>query len=264
MLAFAGNSLFCRMALAHTAIDAASFTAIRLISGALTLAFLTTILRGGQQGRGNWLSALALFAYAVAFSFAYLTLSAATGALLLFGAVQATMIGYGIWRGERLKGMALAGFLLAIGGLVWLLSPGIAAPPLSGSVLMIASGMAWGIYSLRGRTGGAPMLVTAGNFVRAAPIALALCLIMWNTLTLDVAGAAFAFVSGAVTSGVGYTIWYMALPGLKPTRAATIQLSVPVITAFSGIVLLGESLTTRLVVASVAVLGGIWIVVGRK
>ncbi|MBL8525016.1 MAG: DMT family transporter [Betaproteobacteria bacterium] len=261
------------MALKHTAIDAASFTAIRLAAGAIVLALLTLVPRAGSgadnkagasAGHGNWLSALALFAYAAAFSYAYLTLSAATGALLLFGAVQATMIGAGIANGERLRGMALAGFVLAIGGLAWLLAPGVAAPPMAGSALMIVAGIAWGIYSLRGRRGGAPLFVTAGNFMRAAPIALVLCLAMVDSLTLDWGGAVFAIASGALTSGVGYAIWYTALPSLKATHAATLQLSVPVITAIGGIVFLGEMLTLRLVVSSVAVLGGIGMVVGKK
>ena len=264
MIAFAGNSLLCRVALKNTDIDAASFTAIRLVSGALMLWLLTATQRDERAGHGNWLSAIALFAYAAGFSFAYLTLSAATGALLLFGAVQATMIGHGIAKGERLHGIPLAGMVLAMGGMVWLMLPGLTAPPLVGSLLMLGAGVAWGVYSLRGRSDGAPLKVTAGNFLRAAPIALAMCLLSANHLNPDPAGAFYAVASGALTSGVGYAIWYTALPALKATHAATIQLSVPVLTAAGGIVFLGEAITLRLAVASVAILGGIAMVVGKK
>ena len=264
MTAFAGNSLLCRVALKHTSIDAASFTAIRLVSGALMLWLLTSAKRDERTGHGNWFSAIALFAYAAGFSFAYLTLSAATGALLLFGAVQATMIGHGIAKGERLHGVPLAGLLLALAGIVWLLLPGLTAPPLVGSLLMLGAGVAWGVYSLRGRSGGAPLKVTAGNFLRAAPLALAMCLLMLAHINLDSAGFLYAIASGALTSGVGYAIWYTVLPALKATHAATIQLSVPLLTAVGGIVFLGEAITLRLAVASAAILGGIAMVIRKN
>jgi drug/metabolite transporter (DMT)-like permease len=263
MVAFAGNSLLCRSALKATAIDAGSFTTIRLVSGALTL-WLVARTRGDAPGAGNWPSAFALFAYAAGFSFAYLSLTAATGALLLFGAVQATMIGYGIWKGERLRRLQLVGLALAIGGLVVLLMPGLSAPPLLGSALMLGAGVAWGIYSLRGRGAGDPTRVTAGNFLRAAPIAAALSIVMLSEVSLDNAGVWYAVASGALASGIGYAIWYTALPALKATSAATVQLSVPVIAAVGGIVLLGEPLTLRLVLASVAILGGIALVIVKK
>jgi drug/metabolite transporter (DMT)-like permease len=261
MIAFAGNSLLCRVALKHTSIDAASFTAIRLISGALMLWLVVKLSRGTHTGRGNWLSAFALFAYAAGFSFAYMTLPAATGALLLFGAVQATMIGHGLWAGERLRGPQLVGLVLALGGLVGLLLPGLSAPPLLGSLLMLSAGLAWGVYSLRGKGAGDPTRVTAGNFLRAVPIAAALSLLMHDGTSLDSAGFWYAVSSGALTSGIGYAIWYTALPGLKATNAATVQLSVPVIAALGGIVFLDETLTLRLVLASVAILGGIALVI---
>ncbi len=260
MLAFAGNSLLCRVALAETAIDAASFTSIRLASGALAL-WLIVRLRGAATGGGNWLSALALFAYAAGFSYAYLSLSAATGALLLFGAVQATMIGYGLWAGERLKPGQSVGMLLAGGGLLGLLLPGLSAPPLGGAVLMLAAGVAWGVYSLRGRGGGDPTAVTAGNFLRALPFAAALSLLALPAARLDPAGVGYALASGALASGVGYAIWYTALPGLRATSAASVQLSVPVIAALGGVALLGEALSLRLVLASVAILGGVALVI---
>jgi drug/metabolite transporter (DMT)-like permease len=264
MLAFASNSLLCRVALEHTGIDAASFTTIRLISGAIMLWLVVQIRGVTEGGRGNGLSALALFAYAAGFSYAYVSLPAATGALLLFGAVQATMIGYGLWSGERLLKLQLAGLLLAISGLVGLLLPGISAPPLSGSALMLGAGVAWGIYSLRGKGVGDPVRVTAGNFLRAVPIAAVLSVLMLNGASLDTAGFWCAVSSGALASGLGYAIWYTALPALKATNAATVQLSVPVIAALGGIIFLGEPVTLRLALASVAILGGIALVIREK
>lgn len=264
MLAFAGNSLLCRMALKHTTIDAASFTTIRLASGALMLWLLVRVRRGSHPGAGNWRSACALFVYAAAFSFAYLSLTAATGALLLFGAVQATMIGHGLWSGERFRALQWVGLVLALGGLVGLLSPGLSAPPVLGSVLMLGAGVAWGVYSLRGKAAGDPTRVTAGNFLRAVPMAFALSLVMWGGAALDRAGIGCALASGALASAVGYAVWYTALPALKATQAATVQLSVPVIAALGGLVFLGEPLSLRLVLASVAVLGGIALVILEK
>ncbi|MDY7091982.1 MAG: DMT family transporter [Acidobacteriota bacterium] len=264
MIAFAGNSLLCRVALRDTQIDATSFTTLRLVSGALMLALLVRGRGARAAGRGSWPSALALFAYAAGFSFAYLSLTAATGALLLFGAVQATMIGHGLWSGERLRWLQWVGLLLALGGLVGLLLPGLSAPPLVGSLLMLGAGVAWGVYSLRGRGAGDPTRVTAGNFLRAAPIALGLSLVMRDHIAWDWAGGGYALASGALASGIGYAIWYAALPSLKATHAATVQLSVPVLAALGGIALLGESMTGRLVLASVAILGGIALVVLEK
>jgi len=261
MIAFAGNSLLCRVALKQTGIDAASFTTIRLASGALMLWLIVRTNRSTRAGRGNWRSAFALFAYAAGFSLAYVSLPAATGALLLFGAVQATMIGHGIWAGERLLRLQLAGLVLALGGLVGLLLPGLSAPPLHGSLLMMGAGVAWGIYSLRGKGGGDPTKVTAGNFLRAIPFAAAMSVFMHDGASLDSAGVLYAIASGALASGMGYAIWYTALPALKATKAATVQLSVPVIAALGGIVFLGESVSLRLVLASAAILGGIALVI---
>ena len=262
MIAFAGNSLFCRAALKHTAIDAASFTTIRLLSGALMLWLLVRVSRGARSGRGNWCSAFALFAYAAAFSFAYVSLPAATGALLLFGAVQATMIGRGIWAGERLLRLQIAGLAIALSGLIGLLLPGLSAPPLYGSLLMLGAGLAWGVYSLRGKAEGDPLCVTAGNFLRAAPIAVVLSLVlMFNKASLDTTGVLYALASGALASAIGYAIWYTVLPALKATKAAVVQLSVPVIAGLGGIVFLGEPVTLRLAAASAAILGGIALVI---
>ncbi|MBT8071428.1 MAG: DMT family transporter [Gammaproteobacteria bacterium] len=264
MIAFAGNSLLCRQALKHTAIDPASFTAIRLLSGALMLWLVVRVKQGEPAGKGNWLSAMALFAYAAGFSFAYVSLPAASGALILFGAVQATMIGYGVWRGERLKAAQTFGLILAISGLVGLLLPGLSAPPLAGSLLMMAAGIAWGVYSLRGAGGGDPTRVTAGNFMRAVPVTVVLSLLMLSRASIDLAGFWLAVASGALASGLGYAIWYTALPALKNTSAATVQLSVPVIAAVGGILFLDERVTLRLFVASVAILGGIALVIWQR
>ncbi len=264
MTAFAGNSLLCRMALRETDIDAASFTLIRLFSGSLVLWLLVQLRSTDSGGKGSWPSALALFIYAGGFSYAYISLDTGMGALLLFGAVQATMIGYGLWQGERFTPGQLLGLLLALGGLVGLLLPGLSAPPLVGSLLMLAAGTAWGIYSLRGRGVGDPTCVTAGNFIRAVPLALLLSLTMSSSLNLDGAGIGYAVASGALASGLGYAIWYTALPLLKPTNAATVQLSVPVIASAGGVILLGEVLTLRLVLASMAILGGIALVIRQK
>jgi drug/metabolite transporter (DMT)-like permease len=264
MIAFAGNSVLCRVALKETGIDAASFTTIRLVSGALVLWLIVRAHRGSETGSGNWASALALFVYAAGFSFAYVSLPAATGALLLFGAVQATMIGYGLWVGEQLRRLQVAGLLLALGGLVGLLLPGLSAPPLLSALLMLGAGFAWGIYSLRGKVAGDPTRVTAGNFLRAVPITAVLSAVTLDGASLDAAGFWYAVSSGALASGIGYAIWYTALPALNATNAATVQLSVPVIAALGGIVFLDESINLRLVLASVAILGGIALVILKK
>lgn len=267
MAAFAGNSLLCRAALLHTAIDPASFTAIRLLSGAVFLYLLVLLRREDTKEKaGSWGSALLLFLYAAAFSFAYISLSAATGALLLFGAVQVTMIGIGVLSGEKLRTTQLIGISLALAGLVGLLLPGITAPAPQGAALMVLAGAAWGGYSLRGRGAGNPTLVTSGNFVRTLPLVALLVLGTLDHLAVDAAGIALAIASGALASGLGYALWYAALPHLRASSAATVQLSVPVITAVAGALLLSEPITLRLVVASLAILGGIAMVIhsGRR
>ncbi|TCS37812.1 EamA-like transporter family protein [Paucimonas lemoignei] len=264
MVAFAGNSLLCRAALRHTSIDSASFTIVRIVAGAAVLWLAARLHSSSLAGKGNWLSALALFAYAACFSFAYVSLPAATGALLLFGAVQATMIGHGLWKGERLGLLQGIGMALALGGLILLLLPGLSAPPLASSLLMLGAGIAWGIYSLRGKGAGDPTRVTAGNFLRAVPFAATLSLFMLNDTNLDETGLWYAAASGALASGAGYAIWYAALPALRATTAAIVQLSVPVIAALGGIMFLNESMTLRLVIASAAVLGGIALFLSRR
>jgi len=261
MLAFAGNSLLCRAALKTTTIDPASFTGVRILAGALTLWLIVRLRAGAHAPSGSWRSALALFVYAAAFSFAYVELGAATGALLLFGAVQGTMILAGLGRGERLGAAQSVGLATALGGLVALLLPGWSMPPLHSALLMIGAGTAWGVYSLRARGAGDPLSATAGNFLRGVPLALALSVAWLSRAHVDPTGCVYALASGALTSGVGYAIWYAALRGLSATGAATVQLSVPVITALGGVVLLGEPLTPRLIGASVAILGGIALVI---
>lgn len=265
LLAFAGNSILCRLALRATSIDPATFTSVRLLSGALVLWVLVSTFRRNVRGKGNWGSALALLAYAAALSYAYIDLPTGLGALLLFAAVQVTMIGHALTHGERLQVVQWLGFGLAIAGLVGLLLPGLTAPPLIGSTLMLASGIAWGVYSLRGKGAGDPTRVTAGNFMRAVPIALLLSLLTLGQMQWDATGVLYAVISGGITSGLGYSLWYMVLPHLRSTTAASLQLSVPVIASLGGVLFVGEALTLRLVLAAIAILGGIALVIrGRR
>jgi drug/metabolite transporter (DMT)-like permease len=265
MTAFATNSVLCRMALGAHAVDAASFTAIRLASGAVTLAMLTLFLRGCHDlAAGSWRSGFQLFLYAVAFSFAYLSLSAGTGSLILFGAVQATMIISGLRSGERPHVLQWAGLVIALAGLIYLVFPGIAAPSPGGSLLMAVAGVAWGLYSLRGRGAKDPASRTAGNFIRSVPFALVVWTASVQNLHAEPRGILLAILSGSLASGIGYVIWYAALQGLSSTRAATVQLSVPVLAAFGGVIFLAEVVTLRLVIASILVLGGVALTVIAK
>ena len=263
MLAFAGNSLLCRIALRDTTIDAATFTSIRLVSGALILAVILRAKGARPMAAGSWRAAFCLFAYAAAFSFAYRQLTAATGALLLFGAVQTAMLSWGLATGERLRSLQVVGLLIAVGGLVYMLLPGLSAPPIEGAAFMIAAGVAWAGYSLLGRGTKDPTNATAGNFLRSVPFAAALSLAMAAGTSADHTGALYAVASGAVTSGLGYVLWYAALPSLTAASAAVIQLSVPAIAALGGVVLLAEPLSSRLVIASVTILGGIALTILR-
>lgn len=264
MTAFAANSILCRLALRTTAIDPATFTLIRLICGAATLWLIVRFRNGRNVHAGNWTAAFSLFAYAGAFSFAYVSLSAGTGALILFGAVQATMILYGLLRGERLTPLQTGGLALAIGGLLALLLPGATAPHLGGAALMTAAGIAWGAYSLLGRGNTQPIETTSGNFLRASVFGGLLSLACIGVFEWDPRGAALAALSGAVASGLGYAIWYTVLPALRATQAATVQLSVPAIAALGGVLLLDERLSMRLVLCSAAILGGIALVLHAR
>ncbi|MEO0557082.1 MAG: DMT family transporter [Bacteroidota bacterium] len=264
MMAFAANSMLARLALRFTDIDAATFTAVRIGAGALVLAGIVALRRGRLLG--SWASAAALFVYAAAFSFAYLALATGTGALILFGAVQITMIGAGLMAGERLNARQLVGMALALGGLVVLVAPGVEAPPLGAALLMAASGAAWGVYSLRGRGADDPVSASAGNFLRAVPFGLALVTVIGlrGGLQLDATGLGYAVLSGAVTSGLGYVAWYAVLPALRASSAATVQLSVPVLAALGGVAFVAEPITLRLALASVATLGGIALVLRAR
>lgn len=264
MLAFAGNSLLCRVALRDTAIDPASFTGLRILAGALTLWLLLRFGKSRQSAGGDWLSALALFGYAASFSYAYISLDAGAGALLLFGAVQLSMLTWGLLRGERFSGGQIAGLLLALSGLLILLLPGSSTPALDGALLMLLSGVTWGIYSLHGRGASNPLAATAGNFIKAVPLAAVLCLVTLGQQRWDAPGVVYALLSGALTSGVGYAIWYAALPGLAAIQAASVQLSVPLLTAMAGTVLLGEALTATLIISGAAILGGIAMVLSIR
>lgn len=264
MIAFAANSVLCRIALKDTEIDAASFTSIRLIAGTLMLYLITKILSKPSTNKSDWISAFMLFAYAACFSSAYVNLTVATGALLLFGAIQVTMIGYSIYTGERLAGKRLLGLILAVGGLIGMLLPGVSAPSVGSSILMVGSGIAWGIYSLRGQGVGDPVCVTAKNFMLSIFFALTLSLLQISRVQLDMQGVLYAMLSGAIASGLGYAVWYTILPYLKATNAATVQLSVPVIAAFGGFFILDEPLTIRFILATIFILGGIALVILNK
>ena len=259
MVAFAANSLLCRAALGGGLADAASFTSMRLVGGALVLVPLTRLRGGSEVGGGSWTSAAALFAYALGFSLAYLSIPAGTGALLLFGAVQLTMLASALVAGERPAAREWLGLVLSLVGLVALTRPGLAQPNPVGAGLMLVAGMAWGVYSLRGRSAADPTAATAGNFARAVPLALlpAAVALALGEVSLSRVGLLWAVLSGAVTSGLGYVMWYAVVRELTATRAAIVQLAVPVLAAGGGVALLDEPVTPRLVVASAAILGGV-------
>jgi len=263
LLCFAANSVLCRMALRVSHIDPASFTTIRLAAGAATLSVLVHLGRGAATPRGSWLAALMLLVYAIPFSFAYVGLTAGTGALLLFGAVQVVMLAAGFVAGERIDRWLIAGWLLAVVGLVLLLLPGVTAPPTREAVLMLIAGIAWGYYSLQGRGSRDALGDTAGNFVRALPGAVAISALLFAQRHLDTQGVLLAALSGGVASGLGYAAWYTALPRLGAIAAANAQLAVPVIAALAGVALFGEPISTRLALASVLVLGGTALAVRR-
>jgi drug/metabolite transporter (DMT)-like permease len=259
LLAFAANSILCRMALRVATIDPLTFTSIRIVSGAITLALVLLFRPRRAAMGGSWMSALELIGYAATFSVAYTGLTAGTGALLLFGAVQVVMIAAGYRAGERINGIVAAGWLAAIGGIVALTLPSVSSPPLPSSLLMLTAGIAWGLYSLRGRRSSEPIAETAGNFIRAVPIALILNALMFTKAFYTSRGVLLAVLSGAIASGLGYAAWYTALPRMRSMTAANLQLCVPVIAALCGAFLFKEAITTRLMVASLFVLGGVFV-----
>jgi drug/metabolite transporter (DMT)-like permease len=273
LTAFAANSLLCRLALGGGLIDAASFTTIRMVAGAAMLGAIATTRQPGDPKRvalrtkersrlpasskPSWTSAVALFVYAITFSLAYVSLPVATGALVLFGAVQTTMLGAAIRGGERPHPIEWAGFLVAVAGLLYLVSPGLTAPSLWGAAMMIASGVSWGWYSLLGRRSASPLDDTTINFIRTVPLTVLVSLMAVALVDVTPAGALAAAVSGSVTSGLGYVAWYAALTRLSATRAATVQLATPVVTAAGGVLFLGEQVSPRLGISAALILGGI-------
>jgi len=263
MIAFAANSVLCRLALGENSIDASGFTSIRLISGALVLYIILIASSTNQKpnSKGSWLSALMLFTYAAAFSFAYITLDTGTGALILFGAVQITMILHTVISGNRLHIFEWLGMIIAFAGFVYLVLPGVSAPPLSGFLLMSLAGIAWGVYTLRGRDTTDPKSDTSYNFLRSIPFVIALLIFSIKDLTLSSQGVWLAILSGGITSGIGYVIWYIALRRLSTTIAAVVQLSVPLLAAIGGVLFVTEDISVRLIFSTVLILGGIFIVI---
>lgn len=288
MLAFAGNSVLCRLALEQLTIDPASFTSIRLLSGAIVLTILllsvpklmlpkqplsadgaansnevyaNKCFRLFSLKQSSWLGGFSLFAYAAGFSFAYISLPTGTGALILFAMVQITMLSYALVKGSRFSLAQWFGFAMALVGLVYLFLPGISAPPLLGATLMGIAGIAWGVYSILGKRVANPTQSTTENFIRASIITLLLSLIFINDISISLQGALLAIASGALTSGIGYAIWYAVLPFLKAASSASLQLTVPVIATIGGVVWLGEEVSIRLALASISILGGVAIVV---
>jgi drug/metabolite transporter (DMT)-like permease len=267
LVAFAFNSILCRIALGNQAIDAASFTLVRLVSGAITLLAIFSFFgkKDAETQKGNWLSAFFLFAYAVCFSFAYINLTTATGALILFGSVQATMIFAALVQGERPKVLEWLGLIFALGGLIYLVFPGLSAPPLLSSALMGGAGIAWGFYTLRGKGSVNPLADTTGNFVRAVPMIVLITLFFLSQIHLSQKGILLAVLSGAIASGIGYSVWYAALKFHTATRAAILQLCVPALAGIGGVIFLSEIISMRLLLATVLILGGISLaILGRK
>jgi drug/metabolite transporter (DMT)-like permease len=264
LVCFAANSLLCRRALGFRLIDPASFTSIRLISGTISLALIAGLIRrSGPQG-GSWISALMLFGYAATFSASYVLIGAGIGSLLLFGTVQATMLGWGIVRGERPTLRQWTGILVALVGLASLTLPGSHAPNQLGAALMICAGISWGIYSLRGRRVIDPIITTGDNFLRTVPLTAALSLISISGTHATSLGVYLAVASGALASGVGYILWYAALPLLSATQAAAVQLSAPILAASGAVLFLGEQVTFRLVGSGAAILCGVWLAVQKR
>lgn len=259
LVAFALNSILCRLALQSDEIDAAGFTLIRLVSGALTLLAVYALFgkKDSDAKRGSWLSAFFLFSYAVCFTFAYINLTTGTGALVLFGSVQATMICASLVKGERPQITEWLGLIIALGGLIYLVFPGLTAPPLLSSALMASAGISWGFYTLRGKTSANPLADTTGNFVRAAPLIIIAVLPFISQIHASHKGIACAVLSGAFASGIGYSVWYAALSFHTATRAAILQLSVPALAGIGGVIFLAETISSRLIIATILILGGI-------
>ena len=270
LIAFAANSVLCRLALGNEVIDAASFTTIRLLSGAIALFIILTITGKAQKSAkksvstGSWSASIALFLYAVTFSYAYLSVDTGTGALILFGSVQITIIMLSMRLGVKLHLIEWLGVITASVGFIYLMLPTITTPSINGFILMTISGVSWGLYTLKGRGSKNPLKDTTYNFLRAIPFVILLALLTISNATYSLEGVTLAIISGAITSGVGYTIWYIALGGLSSTQAAVIQLSVPIIAAIGGVIFVSETITIRLMVSTIIVLSGILMVVLGK
>jgi drug/metabolite transporter (DMT)-like permease len=265
LVAFAANSVLCRLALGPAAIDAASFSTVRLSSGAITLLIITIVMkRGAFRIRGTWISAALLFLYAVPFSFAYTSLSAGTGALILFPSVQTTMMIGAIVAGERLHPWQWLGMIIALTGLVGLVLPGMTSPPLLGSALMALAGISWGLYSIRGRGTTDPFGDTTGNFVRSVPFVMLVSLCAVRDFHVTKSGILLAVWSGALASALGYVAWYAALPALAAIRAAAVQLSVPVLAAAGGVIFLAEKVSIRLLVSAFLIVGGVGLAIAGR
>ncbi len=266
LIAFAANSVLCRLALENEAIDASSFTVIRLLSGTIVLIIIISTTRNttGTSSKGSWAAGFMLFLYATTFSYAYISLDTGTGALILFGSVQITMILLSLISGTRLHITEWAGVVIAFTGFIYLILPEITTPSIVGFMLMTVAGIAWGIYTLKGRSSKSPLMDTAYNFLRTTPFVVLLAISTINNVNYSSEGIVLALLSGGITSGIGYTIWYIALGGLSSTQAAVLQLSVPVIAALGGVIFVFEAITFRLTISAAMVLGGILIVVLGK
>jgi drug/metabolite transporter (DMT)-like permease len=257
MIAFAANSVLARLAFASAGAEPVSYTGIRLAAGAVTLAVLLALRRQSLRPAGSWYGAAALFGYAILFSVAYILLGAGTGALILFASVQIGILGWAIYKGDRPSAIEWAGFIVAFAGLVYLVSPGMVAPNPLGALLMLIAGLCWAAYTLIGRASSSPLGDTAGNFLRCAPLAVVMIVAGAVTHGASPAAAIYAIASGAGASGVGYAIWYSVLPKLTRTRAAVVQLTVPAIAAAGGVLFIGEALSLRLVISTIAIIGGV-------
>lgn len=266
LIAFAANSVLCRLALGNEAIDPSSFTVIRLLSGTIVLLIIISATRNTTRlsSKGSWTASFMLFLYAVTFSYAYVSLDTATGALILFGSVQITMILLSLISGSRLHITEWTGVVIAFTGFIYLILPGINTPSVIGFILMTVAGIAWGIYTLKGFDSKSPLMDTAYNFLRTTPLVVLLAIFTMNNINYSSEGIVLALLAGGVTSGIGYTIWYIALDGLSSTQAAVLQLSVPVIAALGGVIFVSEAITFRLTISAAMVLGGILIVVLGK
>lgn len=271
LIAFAANSVLCRLALDNEAIDAASFTAIRLFSGTIILFIIIGISKRIKQpiiqnkkepsSKGSWFGSILLFTYAITFSYAYILLDTGTGALILFGAVQITIVILSFISGTRLKPLEWLGMTIAFIGFIYLILPSITTPSATGFVLMAISGIAWGMYTLQGHSSKNPLTDTAFNFLRTIPLIIIIIITSLNTLTYTSEGIILALLSGGVASGIGYTIWYMALRDLSSLQAAVLQLLVPILSAFAGVIFISEIITAHFIISSIMVLGGILLVI---